>query len=92
MKFDFDRITNAVCAETEEEKAYIKFCKQYGLPSDMLHKYIKSVLNGIIYEIIGLKKSGRVAYIIGKSGNLECFLDIRKVCNKKYYLWSGFDA
>jgi hypothetical protein len=89
MKLDFDRIAGAVCAETEEEKTFMKYCKQYGLPATLLHSSIVNIQSNKPYEVVGLKKVGRLAYVLGLNiSNKEYVaLDIRKVCNKKYYEW-----
>lgn len=99
---DFDLLTNAIEADSPEEKCFVKYCKSVGIPSDFLHTFLVPVnIPNTCYEIIGLKKNGRLFQVACKkvrktSENIVVldslnhyspvfYLDVRKIINKKYY-------
>jgi hypothetical protein len=94
--FNLDNIVNAIEAETKAEKDFVKYCSRFGLDPNMLHTLIENVKTNEVYEIVGLNKSGRYAYILGlpldkktmdnKFNSDFCIsIDIRKVSNTNYY-------
>jgi hypothetical protein len=87
--FDLDRMTAAIGSETEEEKCFVKYCREFGLDPNDLHRHVKRLYDGKILEIIGLKKSGRFASICATydNGIQKTFLDIMKIKNDKLYVW-----
>lgn len=84
---DLTRLTSAVCAESEIEKTFVKYCREIGLIPEDLHKTVKQMTTNNLYEIIGMKKCGRAYFLIGKNlkNNVEINLDIRKIHNTYYY-------
>lgn len=90
--FDLDRMVAAVGSETEEEKCFVKYCREFGLDPNDLHRHVKRLYDGKIFEITGLKKSGRFAsicarYVDGIHETFSTFLDIMKIKNDKLYVW-----
>lgn len=85
--FDLTNLNNAFIAQTKEEKTYIKYCKQYGLPANLLHKNITNIITNKTYEIVGMNKKGKFASIIctDHQSPIDMSIDIIKVLNPKIY-------
>ena len=66
MFFDIDRLTQALVAEEPEEKLFVKYCRTYGLEPDLLHTNIIRKSDNVMFEITGLSKRGRCAWVICK--------------------------
>ena len=85
--FDLSNLNNAFSAQTKEEKTFVKYCKQYGLPANILHKNITNIITHKSYEIIGMNKKGRFASLIctDHESAMDMCIDIIKAINTKYY-------
>jgi hypothetical protein len=66
---DFDLLTNAINAETEYEITFNKYCTKFGLASKDLHTFFQHPQTKVVYSVAGMKKMGRVFYIIGYKVN-----------------------
>lgn len=85
--FDLSNLNNAFSAQTKEEKTFVKYCKQYGLSANILHKNITNVITNKTYEIVGMNKKGKFACLICTDGvsPIDMSIDICKATNSKYY-------
>ena len=87
--FNLSKLSSAIKAETKDEKQFIKYCNMYGVASELLHKIVYSVNLSERFEVVGLRKKGRIAFIVTKklSNNDEWLVEISKINNKKFYIF-----
>ena len=62
--FDLSRLEQAVVADDPNEKLFVKFCREYGIEPELLHKLITRKSDNIQFEVAGLSKRGRAAWIM----------------------------
>lgn len=85
--FDLSNLNNALNAQTVEEKTFVRYCEQYGLPANILHKNVTNINTNKTYEIIGMHKKGRFVSIIctDHQSPMDMSIDITKILNPKIY-------
>ena len=81
--FDLDRLEQAVSSDKPEEKLFVKHCREYDLDPSLLHTVITRNSDNTEFEITGLSKKGRAAWVLLKSitsKNIQDYpVDIRKI-------------